>query len=692
MPASNTALRIAELDFDNIKFNLKNYLRSQNQFTDYDFEGSGINILLDILAYNTHYMSYYLNMIGNEMFLDSAILRNSVVSHAKHMNYMPSSSRAATAVVNVVIADTLPTSGLSSYTLPKYSEFQSQQIDGTNYTFVTTKAHTAALNVSSNTFTFSSIEIKQGEKLTYNVAVTAGNTKRRFLIPSANVDTTTLDVVVRASSVDTSEQVYGLADDTLNITSNSTVYFLEEDPSGQYAIYFGDGYIGKNLNDDNIVQLTYIDTSGEASNKANSFTLISGTGNFSNVVVNSVSASAGGAYKESIEKIKYTAPKYYTTQNRAVTTSDYEVLLSKDHPNIQAASVWGGEENVPVQYGKVFISLVPKAGYVITDIEKRRIIKELLENRNVVTITPEIVDPDYLYLKLYVIMHYDETKTILDENALKNKIKTEIETYSVSELEKFNATFRQSRLQKMLDIADNSFLSSDMKIELQKRFEPTLNEPKNYSLEFNTAIKRGTYKDRLYSYPTFTTLDQRGVIREAAIEETPLSYTGIQSIKVINAGYGYTIAPSVKITGDGSGARARAEIVNGRVSRIIVTTTGANYTSAVITLEGDGSGAQADAVLSTQTGTLRTYYIQENTGEKIIINDNAGTINYTTGSIRLIDFNPISVTRNPNYDFGVITINVESDEPTIHPQRNRILLIDNLDPVAVQVEMSNQAS
>ena len=415
MPASNTALRIAELDFDNIKFNLKNYLRSQNQFTDYDFEGSGINVLLDILAYNTHYMSYYLNMIGNEMFLDSAILRNSVVSHAKHMNYMPSSSRAATAVVNVVIADTLPASGLSSYTLPKYSEFQSQQIDGTNYTFVTTQAHTAALNVTSNTFTFSSIEIKQGEKLTYNVAVTAGNTKRRFLIPSANVDTTTLDVVVRASSVDTAEQVYSLAEDTLDITANSTVYFLEEDPSGQYAIYFGDGYIGRNLSDDNIVQLTYIDTSGEASNKANSFTLVSGTGNFSNVVVNSVSASAGGAYKESIEKIKYTAPKYYTTQNRAVTTSDYEILLSKDYPNIQAASVWGGEENIPVQYGKVFISLVPKAGYVITDIEKRRIIKELLENRNVVTITPEIVDPDYLYLKLYVVMHYDETK--ITENA-----------------------------------------------------------------------------------------------------------------------------------------------------------------------------------------------------------------------------------------------------------------------------------
>ena len=286
MAASNTVLRIAELDFDTIKLNLKDYLRSQNQFTDYDFSGSGLNILLDVLAYNTHYMAYYLNMVGNEAFLDSATIRSSVVSHAKHLNYLPTSARSASAIVDVIITDDIPGgSGLSSYTLPKFSNFQSQQIDGSNYTFVAPKSYTAALNVSSNTFTFSSIELKQGERLTYNVVVTSENTKRRFLIPSSNTDTTTLDVSVRESALDTSEQVYSLATDTLDITSNSAVYFLEEDPSGQYAIYFGDGYIGRNLDDGNIVQLSYVDTSGSAANKANSFTLISGSGVFSNVVV-----------------------------------------------------------------------------------------------------------------------------------------------------------------------------------------------------------------------------------------------------------------------------------------------------------------------------------------------------------------------------------------------------------------------
>lgn len=690
MATSNTVLRIAELDFDTIKTNLREYLRSQNQFSDYDFEGSGLNILLDILSYNTHYMAYYLNMVGNEAFLDSATIRSSVVSHAKHLNYMPNSSRCATAIVDVVIEDTTPSSGLSSYTLPKFTTFQSQQIDGRNYTFVTPKAHTASLNVSSNTFTFSSIEIKQGERLTYNVEVSADNTKRRFLLPSANVDTTTLDITVRASSVDNSQQVYGLADDTVNITSNSTVYFLEEDPSGQYAVYFGDGYIGKNLDDGNIVQMSYIDTSGEASNKANSFTLISGAGVFSNVVVNSISASAGGSDKESIEKIKYTAPKYYTTQNRAVTIRDYEILLLKDYPNIQAASIWGGEDNIPVQYGKVFISIVPKAGYVITDLEKRRIIRELLENRNIVTVTPEIVDPDYLYIKLDIIMHYDDSQTILDESQLKLKIRNQIENYSVNELEKFNATFRQSRIQKQIDLTDVSFLSSDMKVTLQKRFEPVANVSKNYTLEFNTPIKRGTYKDRLYSYPPFLVSDKTGITREATLEETPLSFTGIQSIDVINGGFNYTNPPTVTITGDGSGAKAIAQIVNGRVSKIIVTTSGSNYTSAVVTITGDGTGATAEAILSTQNGTLRTYYVQETTGEKIFINENAGTINYATGTVRLINFNPISIIQNPFYGFGTLTVNVESEEPTIHPKRNRVLLIDNLDSTAVQITMSKQ--
>lgn len=692
MAASNTVLRIAELDFDTIKTNLKDYLRSQSQFSDYDFEGSGLNILLDILAYNTHYMSYYLNMVGNEAFLDSATIRSSVVSHAKHLNYFPTSFRCATAVVDIVIADTVPASGLSSYTLPKFSAFQSQQIDGVNYTFVTDKAYTASLNVTSNTYTFSSVELKQGERLTYNVAVTGDNTRRRFLIPSANVDTTTLDVSVRNSVLDSTTITYNLADDLLSLDGNSKVYFIEEDPTEQYALYFGDGYIGKNLDDGNIVQFSYIVTSGEASNKANSFTLISGAGAFSNVVVNSISASAGGSNKETIEKIKFTAPKYYTVQNRAVTKEDYGTLLLKDYPNVETISVWGGEENDPIVYGKIFISMKPKSGYVITDIEKDRIINELITNRNVLTVIPEIVDPSYLYLKFEIIVNYDSTLTTNDEANLIDLIKTTISNYNIVDLEQFNSTYRTSKLQNLIDTAEKSFLGSDITTVVQKRFEPTLNESKNYTIDFNIPLNRGTFRDKLYSYPTFQILDNQGVSRDALIEETPLSYTGIDSIEVLNSGSGYSDSPTVKITGDGNGATAKAVVVNGKIVSINVVNSGSDYTAAIVSItDSTGSGATASAVLSGQVGTLRIYHVLTTTGEKVIINSNAGRINYSTGRINLYNFKPLSISSNPNYASGVLTINAYPLEKTIHPLRNRLLSIDSTDPVAIQVKMENEA-
>lgn len=692
MAGSNTALRIAELDFDTIKSNLRDYLRSQNQFTDYDFEGSGLNILLDILAYNTHYMSYYLNMISSEMFLDSAILRNSVVSHAKHLNYVPTSTRGSVATVEIVVADTNPTSGLSTITLPKYSQFISQQIDGTNYSFVNLDAYTASKNVTSNTYTFSNVSIVQGEQLTYNVVVTPSNTKRRFTIPEANIDTSTLLVSVQNSSVDLTRTTYNFADDVTTIDSNSKVYFLEESNLGQYTVYFGDGYVGKNLDDQSIVLFTYLASSGDSSNKANSFTLVTPINSFSNVVVNSVSAAAGGSTRDTLERIKFLAPRFYTTQNRAITKDDYGTLLLKDYPNIETISVWGGEENDPVVYGKVFVSMKPKSGYVISDIEKDRIINELISNRNVVTVLPEIVDPNYLYLKFEITVNYDKNKTISDELTLANLVKTVVNSYNDSELENFNSTYRTSKLENQIMFAESSFLGSDVKTVVQKRFEPTLNTSKNYTIDFNIPLSRGLYSDKLYSYPTFSILDSLGISRDASIEETPLSFTGVESFAVTNSGSGYSDSPTITITGDGSGASAKAVVVNGKIISINVVNRGSNYTGAVVTItDSTGSGATAIATLSSAIGTLRSYYIQQTTGEKIIINENFGDINYQTGRINIYNFRPLSISSNPNYASGVLTLNMYPLEPTIHPLRNRLLSIDAEDPTAILIDMESES-
>jgi hypothetical protein len=691
MASSNAVLRIAELDFDTIKSNLRDYLRNQNQFTDYDFEGSGLNILLDVLAYNTHYMAYYLNMVGNEAFLDSASIRGSVVSHAKHLNYVPSSTKAATATVNIVVQDTTPTSGASSITLPAYSTFQSEQIDGVNYTFVNTDSYQASLNISSGTYTFANVEIKQGEVFTYNATVDATNTRRRFRIPSANIDTSTLIVTVYNSSLDTTRNTYVLADDATELNSNSKVYFLEEGDNFEYTIYFGDGYLGKNLDNDNIISLKYLSTDGESSNKANSFTLVSSLGSYSNVVVNSVSASSGGSSRDTIDRIKFLAPKFYTAQNRAVTKEDYGTLLLKDYPNIETISVWGGEENDPIVYGKIFISMKPKSGYVITDIEKDRIVSEIIANRNVLTITPEIVDPNYLYLKLDVTVNYDSTQTTNDQVTLKQIVKNTIASYNDTELEQFNSTFRTSKLQSLIDSADQSFLGSDLSIIAQKRFEPTLNTSKNYTIDFNIPLHQGGYKDKLYSYPTFQVLDNSGITRTALIEETPLSFTGVSGVEVLASGSGYSDNPTVTITGDGSGATATAKVVNGKIVSISVVNKGSDYTIAIVSItDSTGSGATATAKLSAEEGVLRTYYIQSSTGEKIIINSNAGTINYKTGRINLYNFNPISISENENYASNVLTINVEPAEKTIHPLRNRLLSIDSQDPIAIQVTLENE--
>lgn len=677
-------MQIAELDFDSIKTNFKNYLRSQSQFADFDFEGSGINILLDILAYNTHYMGYYLNMVGNEMFLDSAQLRDSLVSHAKNLGYVPTSKRGAVANVDIVIT---PPDGNTTGTLvmPKYTEFQSEAIDGTNYTFVTTEALSATKNVISNTFTFNSVSITEGERLSFDFTVNNQGILNTYILPNPGIDTSTLTVEVQTSSIDTSSNTFTLADDMTELDANSKVYFLTEANNKQYGIYFGDGVIGRSLANGNIIKTNYLVTNGANANYANSFTSANSVYGFSNVIVSTNSLASGGTDQETDEEVRFRAPYFYTAQNRAVTVSDYATLLLKDYPNVESISVWGGDENDPVVYGKIFISMKPVDGYVITDIEKERIKEELIHNRNIMTVFAEIVDPEYLYLLLKAKINYNIAETTLTPDEIKSLVRTNILDYFSREMGKFDKTFKYSRLQNVIDESDDSIDNSDLTVLLQKRLTPELGVTQNYEVFFNTSLKRGGLFDKMYTYPSFTVLDTNGVVRTAYIEEVPSSFTGIDSIDVINPGYEYTTAPTVTISGDGQGATAISEIVNGRVSSITVVDRGSDYTIATVELTGGGGReATARVALSSKLGTLRSYYYKDN-GEKIIINSEIGYIDYDKGRIHLINFAPISITENQFYPNGVLTFNIQTDLQTIEPLRNRIVDIDPDDPLSIQL-------
>lgn len=678
--------RVAELDFDQVRSNLIAFLRSQSEFQDYDFDGAGLSVLIDLLAYNTHYMGYYLNMVGNEMFLDTAQLRSSIVSHAQQIDYRPGSMKGARAVVNITITpEGAEDTTLGTLTLPDRTTFVSSPISGVSYLFSTIAANTSPK--VNGSFTFSNVALTQGIPVTQKYAV---NNTKKFLIPSANVDVSTLEVSVQASAANTFSWIYQEATDITEITANSQVYFLEENPdtSGFYTLVFGDGVLGQQLSQDNIITVKYLDTNGTYANKANNFVPSSAISGYSaNVIVSPVSAAAGGSDKETVEQVRQRAPIAFTAQNRAVTKNDYQSLLLDDYPNIDAISVWSGDENDPPVYGKVFISMKPKQDYIISLTEKQNIIDQIIAQRSVLTVTPEIVDPDYTYILTNITVNYDPKKTDLDETQLKQLIRQAVLDYKASDLETFDSTFRMSRIQNAIDNADDSIIGSSVRIYLQKRATLTLNQNQIYTFNFNTPLYRGVIEDKFYTYPDVTVLDNQGIARQVFIEDTPNSLTGLDSITVLSAGSGYLTAPTVTIVGDGSGATAEAQIVNGRVNGITITNRGVDYTTATAQITSDsGSGATASVGLQARNGTLRSYYYKGN-GEKVVVDANIGSIDYVKGTIIINSLNPSAVTPNDRYALNILTFNARPFNDVITPSRDRILDIDATDSSSIVITL-----
>lgn len=674
-------IRITELDFDTIKANLKEFLRSQPEFTDYDFDGSALSVLLDVLAYNTHYMGYYMNMVGNEMFIDTAQLRQSVVSHAKLLGYTPRSRVASQAIMNVTFTEVVGGSN-SAMTLPKFTKFTSAPKDGKSYGFVTVETRTVAKTNSE--FVFEAVTIKEGNPVSYVFTYAADtNEKQVFELPDEGIDTSTITVQVQKGADNYALETFELAEDATSVVSDDPVYFLEENRNGKYQIYFGDDVIGRALDDGNLVLVSYVVTSGDEANGISTFRLSSNPKPGSTATIEVTQESSSGKQAEDIESIRFTAPKSFIAQNRAVTKNDYEALINKNYPYFDSVSVWGGEENSPPVYGKIFFSCKPRGNYEVTQTEIQYMKDYVLKPISVLTVTPEYVAPDYNYMNFIIDVVYDPRQTTLTAGAIQTKVRAAVEGFANTYLNTFNNTFRMSKLVRAVDEADASIQNNSIRVIIEKRFRPLLNQAKSYRIDFYVPLKKGTALDRLYSEPSFGYTDEFGVDRTAFIEEVPQSFTGIDEIEVLATGDQYTDIPKIVIDGDGEGAAASAVIVNGKLKSVVVTNSGSGYSAAVARVEGGGgSGASLRAVLQGKKGTLRIFYYDANNIKKII-NPNAGTIYYDDGYIVLDSFMPISV----NDPYGTMTFKCSPNTNVFSTKRNAILTLDDTDPAAIDIRV-----
>ena len=676
-------LQVAELDFDTIKRNLKEFMQAQSEFSDYNFEGSGLSTLLDVLAYNTHYMGYYLNMVANEMFIDTALTRGAVVSHAKLLGYTPRSRVASKAAVDLTITPVANDSN-SSVIIPRFTRFISETKDGVNYIFVTPSARIVSKNTTTGLFNVENLQIKEGQPVTFSYTYNSQtNPNQVFELQDSGIDTSTLFVAVQKSTQNANLETFVLAQDATDVDENAAVYYLEENKNGRYQIYFGDDVIGKKLSDGNIVIVSYVVTSGLSANGLKSFRLLDSILTNATTTITLRSESSAGALAETIDQIKFTAPKSYIAQNRAVTKNDYIALINRDYPYFEAVNVWGGEDNDPPVFGKVFFTAKPLGGYEITTTEIEFVKNNVIKPFSVLTVTPEYVAADYNYLNLSVDVNFDPTKTNKTAEEVKTTIVNAVRNFANTSLDTFNNSFKVSQLSRVIDDSENSITSNDVKVIIEKRFAPDTTRSQSYSINFGTELQQGTTLQRLTSTPSFTYVDSANVERECFIEEVLQSYTGVEEIEVTAPGSGFTTTPSVIIEGDGTGVVAQALVVNGSIRKVQIINAGTGYTSATARIEGGGgTGAVLRPVLQGRYGQLKIFTIVNSVKKTVV--ENIGTINYKTGLVTLNNFFPTAVS-DP---FGTLVIKATPTKKIFSSERNRIITLDLSDPTALAVTVN----
>lgn len=479
--ASNK-LTVSELDFDNIKTNLKSFLQGQSEFQDYDFEGSGFAVLLDVLSYNTHYLGFNANMLANEMYLDSADIRKNIVSLAKMIGYTPTSCRASNAELTVRVNNVPNTT--TAITMDKGTVFTTS-IDGQSYQFVTNQSYT--VQPDSGIFQFTGVKVYEGTLVTFKYTKNTSDPDQKFVIPSPNADTITLKVSVQNSASDSTTEVYSLANGYSELTGTTKAYFLQEVEDGKFEVYFGDGLLGKKLSDGNIVILEYIVTNKTEANGASSFALSGDIDGFSNVTITTTSNAANGAEPQTKESIRYNAPLQYTAQDRAVTSKDYETIVKSVYPNAQSVSAWGGEDDETPQYGVVKIAIKPISGSTLTTSTKETI-KNQLKKYNVVSVRPEIVDPETTSILLTSNVKYNEQTTAKTSDTLKANILSTLTNYNTNTLNQFDGVFRYSKIIGLIDNTDTSIVSNITTLKIRKEFTPTINVSTRYDVYFRNGL------------------------------------------------------------------------------------------------------------------------------------------------------------------------------------------------------------
>ncbi|MDA9007822.1 hypothetical protein N9J18_01150 [Porticoccaceae bacterium] len=482
MAQTTKRINVSEVDFTSIKSNLKTYLTSQDAFKDYNFEGSAMNTLLDVLSYNTHYNAVYANMVANEMFLDSAVKRDSVVSLAKHLGYTPSSSTSPTARINITVNN--PVGAPAQLTMPKGTVFRSRVSDN-NYQFVTTADVTIV--PTEGVYTFTNIDLREGTLLqlfyTKNSALT-----QRFIIPEPNIDTSVLSVKVQNSVSDLETRTFTKAENILDIKNTSSVYFINGVENGQYEITFGDGVLGTALDDGNIIILEYIVSNEDEANGASTFTLATAVGGSTNATITTVINAQNGGPRETVDSIKFNAPKFYSAQNRAVTAEDYKVILPKLYNNVDTMQVWGGEDNDPPVYGKVFMSIKPKTGRSLTTSTKDAIKNDILKSKTMVSITPEIVDPVYICIIPTINAYWNPNATTSTYTDISAKVRTAVMNYATTEIKNFDSVLRYSKLTNIIDRADVGIVSNITTLRCERHFDAILNVKSKYTINFYNPL------------------------------------------------------------------------------------------------------------------------------------------------------------------------------------------------------------